>query len=366
MLAGLIAEIDQLLQHQQDPRLKDSIDDIASNLVWRATGSDVFELQTQMWQAKLAAAGWAVPLPAELSPIREAENPPDVKPLPGHLLAEAEETITRDLARENPIWAAATIITLWAHAAAAARSGPAEARRIAAVLTKQVREHDARHRAVPFPPAPGEDQAPGVRALHPQVRRLAAAAAAWCEAADPTVPCVLQPARKAGNVRAVARQLLAQPGFKDWTYRGLRADDDSLVVVEEPDGSRRLLRDAEACARGRFAWGYNGTGPHALAETLLPDILDDYAHCPSCLRGSPCGAGSSPAHTAATAASTTEQDGRQPPWLRRSSRAFPRRRNGSEHGAPCLPRSPARRLCGPSSATSGTEGSAEPWLRGTS
>jgi hypothetical protein len=93
-------------------------------------------------------------------------------------------------------------------------------------------------------------------------------------------------------VQAAAQRLLTQPCSTDWTYLGLHTtNDDSLVIVEEADGSRRLLRDAEACARGRFAWGYGGTGPHTLAEVLVTDILGKHAHCPACLGGSPCGAG---------------------------------------------------------------------------
>ena len=102
----------------------------------------------------------------------------------------------------------------------------------------------------------------------------------------------MPPALKdAADVQAAAAQLIARPGFNDWTYQGLHnADHESLVIVTESDASRRLLRGAEACARGRFAWGYGGTGPHALAEVLILDILDDHVHCPACLGGSVCGA----------------------------------------------------------------------------
>jgi hypothetical protein len=63
------------------------------------------------------------------------------------------------------------------------------------------------------------------------------------------------------------------------------------MLVEEADGSRRLLRDHELRARGQFAWGYGGGGPHALAEVLVADVLDRLARCPACLGSSPCGAG---------------------------------------------------------------------------
>ena len=63
MLACGEFEIDQLLKFQENPRLKDSIGDIADFLTWRAHGSDVFELRAQVWQAKLEGAGWPVPWP---------------------------------------------------------------------------------------------------------------------------------------------------------------------------------------------------------------------------------------------------------------------------------------------------------------
>lgn len=211
VLAGMIAEIDQLLEHQGNPRLQESIADIASNLTWRAHGGDALELQTQMWQAKLAAAGWLVPLPGARSSLgvsRETEH----KPLPKYLLAEAEEEITHELGHEDPTWAAATIITFWAHAAVAAQSDPDAAKRIAALLTQQVRAHDVRYRVLPYrAPAPGRDVPSGTRALHPQLRRLAAATIKWCKAADPTAPCLIRSAQKdAGTVQVATQRLLAQ------------------------------------------------------------------------------------------------------------------------------------------------------------
>jgi hypothetical protein len=59
----------------------------------------------------------------------------------------------------------------------------------------------------------------------------------------------------------------------------------SLVLVEEHDGSKRLLRDNESRARGQFEWGYGGTGPTTLSETLAVDVLGDLVVCPACLGG---------------------------------------------------------------------------------
>ena len=169
----MIAESDQLLEYQDDPQLKDAITDIADNLTWRAHVSDVLELKAQMWQAQLAAAGWPVPLPGAVSPIDRYRDSANQRPLPGYLLANAEETIHHELGRDDPIWAAVTIITLWAHAAAAAKSDPAEAKRIATLLAKQVREHDARHRALPFR-IPAQARTP-----HPARARCTLSYAGW-------------------------------------------------------------------------------------------------------------------------------------------------------------------------------------------
>jgi hypothetical protein len=293
LLAGVIAEIDQLLEHRENPRLRESIDDIVSYLTWRAQDNEI-ELRSQAWQAELAAAGWPVPLPGAIHSLSMSVEPDGPESLPGYLFAEAEHTVTYELGREDPIWAAGTVIALWAHAAATASSDAGEAKRVSALLAQKIREHDARYRAFPYRiPIPGKDRAPGTPQLHLQLRRLASTAIKWCKAADPAAPCVIPSARKeTGAVDAAARLLLSQPDFTDWVYLGLRTtDDESLVIVEEPDGSRRLLRDTEACARGRFTWGYSGNGPHTLAEVLVPDMLDDYIHCSACLGGSPCGAG---------------------------------------------------------------------------
>jgi hypothetical protein len=74
-------------------------------------------------------------------------------------------------------------------------------------------------------------------------------------------------------------------------YRGAIIDGGEVVIIDEPDGSQRLLRDAELRARGpAFTWGYHGTGPHDLAYALITDILDRYTCCPACLGAVLCGA----------------------------------------------------------------------------
>jgi hypothetical protein len=73
------------------------------------------------------------------------------------------------------------------------------------------------------------------------------------------------------------RSLLAAFGAKklvnERQYWGIEAGEDYLVLVEEADRSRRVLRDCEGRARAQFTWGYGGTGPHNLSEALVADIL---------------------------------------------------------------------------------------------
>lgn len=57
------------------------------------------------------------------------------------------------------------------------------------------------------------------------------------------------------------------------------------MLVEEYDGSTRLLRDSESRARAEFEWGYGGGGPTTLAEVLTTDALGDLVLCPACLGG---------------------------------------------------------------------------------
>ena len=65
-------------------------------------------------------------------------------------------------------------------------------------------------------------------------------------------------------------------------YWGIELGGETLILVAEADGSRRLLRDCEARARSQLTWGYGGTGPYNLSEVLVDDVLGPLVHCPSC------------------------------------------------------------------------------------
>jgi hypothetical protein len=94
---------------------------------------------------------------------------------------------------------------------------------------------------------------------------------------------------------ASLRSLLATFGagklVNERQYWGIESGDECLVLVEEADRSRRLLRDCEGRARAQFTWGYGGTGPHDLSEVLVADMLGTLAYCPSCFGSIPAGGG---------------------------------------------------------------------------
>lgn len=73
-------------------------------------------------------------------------------------------------------------------------------------------------------------------------------------------------------------------------YYGLHPRDrDPLVVVEERDGSRRLLPEIEnEIELGiDIQWGYGGGGPSALGEALVNDAFNDSMLCPDCFGATP-------------------------------------------------------------------------------
>ncbi len=283
----------QLLASGQRPELSEAVEDITGYLVWRAPGGSKRALAAARWQARLLAAGWPVPPPGQLS-LASGNAQAEAPVLPASLIEEAQETLRTELGAGDPSWTAASVIALWVRAAGSmAADGGQEARRIAAFLARQVRDHDARHAEMPYPePPPGQDPAPGVRPVHGQLRHLITAVITWCQNADSSAPLRVPPASRPRSVAVFARDLPGRRDVTDWIYRGVITDDDeTFVVVGEPDGSLRLLRDAETRARGLFTWGYGGTGPHTLADVLLADVLAGHARCPACLGAAPCGAG---------------------------------------------------------------------------
>jgi hypothetical protein len=88
-------------------------------------------------------------------------------------------------------------------------------------------------------------------------------------------------------------------------YWDIEYGEEYLVLVEEADRSRRLLRDCEGRARAQFTWGYGGTGPHNLSAALVADIPGTLAYCPSCFGAIPASGGLVKCPTAMASAGVT-------------------------------------------------------------
>jgi hypothetical protein len=297
VLIGLIAECDQLInaareqqEHYRD--IYEAVESLLSALAWNMPNPRVFSTVIAMLQTRLAAAGWPVGLPSGQRRMHEFDEPvarPTPKPLSGEPLSEAEELFSHWLGHGETRLPAAALVTLWAHAACAARGGALdEAQRIAAFLTDQLHTYDNRHAEMPAPPAAAdEEQQPGYQPLDPRLRRLTLAAIRWCRRADPLITPTIPRAVGPRSALAIARWLASQADTADWIYRGdKKADERPIITVEMSDRSRRVLRDAEV-RTGNLTWGYYGTGPHDLATALLADILADHRECPDCVGASP-------------------------------------------------------------------------------
>ncbi len=297
VLIGVIAECDQLLnaardQKGHDREIYEAEEDLTSALVWNTPNPRSFSTAIAMLQTRLAAAGWPVALPSGQRRVHELDEPvsqPLAKPLSGEVLSEAERQFSRWLGHREIRLPAAALLTLWAHAACAARDGALdEVQRIAAFLTEQLHTYDQRNAQMPAPvAADGEEQRPGYQPLDPHLRRLTSAAARWCKRADPSITPTIPRAPGPRTALSIARWLISEPDIANWIYRGNQnAAETHLITVEMSDRSRRVLRDADR-RTGDLTWGYYGTGPHDLAIVLLADILANHGMCPDCVGASP-------------------------------------------------------------------------------
>ncbi|MEU3456836.1 hypothetical protein ABZ671_25020 [Micromonospora sp. NPDC006766] len=300
VLAGLIAEFDPLLSATPpDQQADKAINELVDWLPWQTNGNP-YPLAAAAWQARLTAAGWLAHSPGK----RRRQPVPAGQPqaLPHALVTKAEEEFQLHLHVDDPIYPAVYLLTLWAHAIAAVREGDRDAayhlheylNRVIDEYGKDDQDDDAHGQpATAQGNHEGKDEHDShARQIHPQLRRLITAATNWSANARTGRREVVLSRRRVPGLHNSLRELLAGPGFSDRRYHGLPEIDGSyLVVVEEPDGSRRLLRDSEAGARGLFAWGYGGTGPHTLADVLTDDILAELNRCPDCFGATKCAAG---------------------------------------------------------------------------
>jgi hypothetical protein len=121
--------------------------------------------------------------------------------------------------------------------------------------------------------------------VHWRVYDVALAASRWTEAptrddtAKPSLPPVVTPD---SDLWGMIEKQGARSLVDERDYWGVEYNEDELVLVEEADRSRRLLRDCECRARSRINWGYGGSGPYDLASLLVADCLGPLAYCPSC------------------------------------------------------------------------------------
>jgi hypothetical protein len=292
VLIGLISECDQLFDaaQQQKERVREiyeTAEELELALSWNTPHGRMFDTVIAMLQVRLAAAGWPVDLPSGQRRVYELGDPitpPPARPLSGDVLQQAEKLFADWIGHTEPRLTAASLVTLWAHAARAADSGsPGEAGRIANFLVEHLREYDERYAEMPAPlVAPGEEQRPGYQPLDPHLRRLISAAARWCARADPSITPTIPHATGPRTVRATLRWLASQPHTDDWTYRAKENPASRpLITVEMSDHSRRILRDQDLRA-GDLTWGYYGTGPHDLSTVLLADMLADQRWCRDC------------------------------------------------------------------------------------
>lgn len=108
------------------------------------------------------------------------------------------------------------------------------------------------------------------------------------ESSPPVLPPVNTPDH---DLRSLIDTYRAENLVDERQYWGVESGDDCFVLVQEADGSKRLLRDCEQRARGQLTWGYGGTGPYELGEVLVVDMLGILAYCPSCFGAITAGGG---------------------------------------------------------------------------
>ena len=190
---------------------------------------------------------------------------------------------------EQPRLAVLVVLALWR--AAIADDLPTRAKELGRALQKHVldsgrrnyesdelwdAEEDTRDR-----PPRSSDEA----LVHWRVFDIALAARRWADAAKqgkdfaPVLPPVETPD---ADLFALLHDHGATSLVDERDYWGIEQNEDELVLVQEVDRSRRLLRDCECKARSKVNWGYSGTGPGDLAEILVADALGPLAYCPSC------------------------------------------------------------------------------------
>ena len=209
--------------------------------------------------------------------------------IPDHLRRQLFRELKMSGTLEEPRLAILAILALWRDAFIAGT--PERVKALRSALQERILDHGRRSfepDELWDPAELGKEQPPRFDRplVHWRVYDVAAAASRWTAesesdrvAAKPALPAVLTPD---GDLLEMIKRLGARALVDERDYWGVEYDEDELVLVQEVDGSRRLLRDGECRARSRINWGYGGSGPYDLASLLVADALGPLAYCPSC------------------------------------------------------------------------------------
>ena len=291
ILLGLITEWDQLLAAAYAAKgsneiLCTAIYNASLTLVWRAPGERSFDLAVAMLRARVMAAGWPIELPStHIYGFGVAAGRDDpIHPLPQPVLSEIESDFPWR-AKLHDRLTFAYVLILWAHAVFATQAGDgSQADYVADLLRTHFRgEGCESHEPGPLVEERSTRPDLDVARADSHVRRMVSAAISWCDSQPVVSGTVIPSARKPHTVQAAAKTLLRRKELPDWSYEGTKnLLGSDLIFVASADGSRRALRNVDLRA-DEFSWGYGGTGPHLLAETLVFDLLGNEIVCPDCL-----------------------------------------------------------------------------------
>lgn len=208
--------------------------------------------------------------------------------LPGNLRQQLFHELKMSATLEEPRLAILAILALWRDAVLAGTPERAEDLRrtlqeeilndYRSVESDELRDREEIGKERP----PRSDQP----LVHWRVYDVAEAASKWAAESDgyreslkPALPLVPSPN---GDLLDLINGRGAIALVCEREYWGVSHGVDELVLVQEADKSRRLLRDGECRARPRINWGYGGSGPYDLATLLVADALGPLAYCPSC------------------------------------------------------------------------------------
>ncbi len=190
--------------------------------------------------------------------------------------------------RGSPAGAMACVLALWSDAIVT--ESEATCRRLVSELDANILSYPREAFALPElwkSAEPHEDRPPSPPTVHVRLFNVATTVRAWLQdrlAGGNTLPEILPDLDTPdASLRTLVEQFGAACLFDERHYWGVSSTQECFVFVQEADRSRRLLRDHELRARGIFAWGYGGTGPHTLGQALVEDVLESLVNCPSCL-----------------------------------------------------------------------------------